>query len=108
MFKYMIIGLLLSGRPDSNRGPLAPKASALPGCATPRNLPLWSTQKPLALSPKQAWQADPQGVGTERTHAIPLVLEGSAWESELQRETAGCTSPTFRCYSANLHNRCPA
>lgn len=25
-----------SGRPDSNRGPLAPKASALPGCATPR------------------------------------------------------------------------
>ena len=26
-----------SGRPDLNRGPLAPKASALPGCATPRN-----------------------------------------------------------------------
>jgi hypothetical protein len=25
-----------SGRPDLNRGPLAPKASALPGCATPR------------------------------------------------------------------------
>ena len=25
-----------SGRADSNRGPLAPKASALPGCATPR------------------------------------------------------------------------
>src|SRR5512141_2603592 len=24
-----------SGRSDSNRGPLAPKASALPGCATP-------------------------------------------------------------------------
>ena len=25
-----------SGRPDSNRGPPAPKAGALPGCATPR------------------------------------------------------------------------
>ena len=25
-----------SGRPDSNRGPSAPKADALPGCATPR------------------------------------------------------------------------
>ena len=30
------IGLSWSGRADSNRGPLAPKASALPGCATPR------------------------------------------------------------------------
>ncbi len=27
-----------SGRADSNRGPLAPKASALPGCATPRHI----------------------------------------------------------------------
>src|SRR5713101_2475982 len=27
-----------SGRPDSNRGPPAPKAGALPGCATPRQL----------------------------------------------------------------------
>ena len=26
-----------SGRPDSNRGPPAPKAGALPGCATPRH-----------------------------------------------------------------------
>src|SRR5947209_11880113 len=26
-----------SGRPDSNRGPQAPKACALPGCATPRD-----------------------------------------------------------------------
>ncbi len=26
----------ISGRPDSNRGPPAPKAGALPGCATPR------------------------------------------------------------------------
>jgi hypothetical protein len=25
-----------SGRPDSNRGPPAPKAGALPNCATPR------------------------------------------------------------------------
>jgi hypothetical protein len=25
-----------SGRPDSNRGPPAPKAGALPACATPR------------------------------------------------------------------------
>ena len=30
-----------SGRPDLNRGPLAPKASALPGCATPR-MGLWN------------------------------------------------------------------
>ena len=29
--------LVQSGRPDSNRRPLAPKASALPGCATPRD-----------------------------------------------------------------------
>ena len=28
--------ILLSGRPDSNRGPPAPKAGALPDCATPR------------------------------------------------------------------------
>src|SRR6266852_702394 len=27
-----------SGRPDLNRGPPAPKAGALPGCATPRHL----------------------------------------------------------------------
>ena len=27
-----------SGRPDSNRGPPAPKAGALPSCATPRKL----------------------------------------------------------------------
>src|SRR5512144_3135266 len=27
-----------SGRPDSDRRPPAPKAGALPGCATPRNL----------------------------------------------------------------------
>ena len=27
-----------SGRPDLNRGPPAPKAGALPGCATPRQL----------------------------------------------------------------------
>lgn len=27
---------LLSGYPDSNRGPLTPHASALPGCAIPR------------------------------------------------------------------------
>ena len=27
-----------SGRPDSNRGPSAPKADALPGCATPRHM----------------------------------------------------------------------
>src|ERR1051326_175991 len=26
-----------SGRPDLNRGPPAPKAGALPGCATPRH-----------------------------------------------------------------------
>ncbi len=26
-----------SGRPDSNRGPPAPKAGALPSCATPRH-----------------------------------------------------------------------
>src|SRR5277367_1999214 len=29
--------ILWSGRPDSNRGPPAPKAGALPGCATPRH-----------------------------------------------------------------------
>ena len=28
-----------SGREDSNLRPLGPKPSALPGCATPRNLP---------------------------------------------------------------------
>ncbi len=31
------LSLMQSGRPDLNRGPPAPKAGALPGCATPRN-----------------------------------------------------------------------
>ena len=28
--------VIVSGRPDSNRGPLQPHCSALPDCATPR------------------------------------------------------------------------
>src|SRR5262249_9668599 len=36
-----------SGRPDSNRRPPAPKAGALPGCATPR---LWRTSILLRFS----------------------------------------------------------
>ncbi len=33
-----VLVLHKSGRPDSNRGPPAPKAGALPSCATPRKL----------------------------------------------------------------------
>src|SRR5438094_859271 len=69
MFKYMIIGLLLSGRPDSNRGPLAPKASALPGCATPRNLPLWSPRNPSRFHTNKRGKRT-QGVDTERPPAL--------------------------------------
>src|SRR5215469_18131518 len=40
--KFGVCNLLIpievwSGRPDLNRGPPAPKAGALPGCATPRH-----------------------------------------------------------------------
>ena len=35
--ELFILPILQSGRPDSNRGPPAPKAGALPDCATPRN-----------------------------------------------------------------------
>jgi hypothetical protein len=40
-----------SGRPDSNRGPPAPKAGALPGCATPRHDVLLYSKAVCALLP---------------------------------------------------------
>ena len=33
----LCLTMFWSGRPDLNRGPPAPKAGALPGCATPRH-----------------------------------------------------------------------
>ena len=36
IFSFKFKGFYWSGRPDLNRRPLAPQASALPGCATPR------------------------------------------------------------------------
>src|SRR5215471_1280633 len=53
-----------SGRPDLNRGPHAPQACALPGCATPRLL-----QKPREKGEKR--------VRRDCFKAITCVQEGS-------------------------------
>lgn len=44
---------ILSGYPDSNRGPFAPKANALPSCATPRFASLRPTR---ALVPAEGFE----------------------------------------------------
>ena len=47
MFCKLLI--LWSGRSDLNRGPSAPKADALPGCATPRLAHLIVTRIGISL-----------------------------------------------------------
>src|SRR5713226_304250 len=47
-----------SGRADSNRGPLAPKASALPGCATPRKGWLNSAERAASMHGRQLLGGD--------------------------------------------------
>ena len=42
-----------SGRPDLNRGPHAPQACALPGCATPRPHLLSNSRLSLAFQQRQ-------------------------------------------------------
>src|SRR5579862_9037091 len=50
-----------SGRPDLNRGPPAPKAGALPGCATPRHPVMLRQESVLIINDKGS---DPPNVGT--------------------------------------------
>ena len=75
----MLAGLtfLQSGRPDSNRGPPAPKAGALPNCATPRNCVIYNALG--RFSDVAEMQTVPRAVvfpmGADRPHD-DKVMEG--------------------------------
>ena len=74
-----------SGRPDSNRGPPAPKAGALPSCATPRKLLLCIVLDRYVLGAqdpncaKSNLPCRPQHRGRSRSddHAAPRDTEWS-------------------------------
>lgn len=67
-----------SGRPDSNRGPLAPKASALPDCATPRQFGMCNARKmPETLPARQVFSILPSFEGSvQAILAGGLILNG--------------------------------
>ena len=86
LFDEVLYGLshfaFWSGRPDSNRGPLAPKASALPGCATPR-------QKPSRLASDRCRKRSPvPRSNPRRAGQAPVSILPAAW-ARVQHATVG-------------------
>jgi len=59
-------GRTKSGRPDSNRGPPAPKAGALPSCATPRLL-----RRTEDIRTRREWVAARRQVAVEEEQGPP-------------------------------------
>lgn len=92
--------IILSGYTDSNRGPFAPKANALPSCATPRFASLrptraWCRQKELnpltrengftvrRASPlRRAGLVVPEGFEPPTTLGVSQVLFQLSYETE--------------------------
>jgi len=72
-----------SGRPDSNRGPPAPKAGALPSCATPRNHPFFPTRTGGIGIPCSA----PRIAGSDQMSAHPATLFGDRHPSRGHKTT---------------------
>src|SRR6202000_1181101 len=91
-------GLQKSGRPDLNRGPPAPKAGALPGCATPRgrrsvingrigpgDLPVSLGARMAEIQPIPALRYDPDRTGgLQDVVAPPYDVIDDAQRAELE------------------------
>ena len=73
-----------SGRPDSNRRLLAPKASALPGCATPRCSSVEPT--PLVASPADGGRRLYPRRGGARAAARPRLRDGDLGRAPLRAQ----------------------
>src|SRR5271154_3416083 len=71
-----------SGRPDSNRGPPAPKAGALPGCATPRQK-LPKDYKGLPNGTVRLENAEQISSARVYLHAFPRSKGSHCYESSM-------------------------
>src|ERR1700739_4015345 len=75
-----------SGRPDLNRGPPAPKAGALPGCATPRHLyGIDSTALLVLLRLIQSWTVHESVQNSSKISSLCT----KQWRSKLLKMNSG-------------------
>lgn len=80
--------LIWSGRRDSNSRPLAPHASALPGCATPR-----TEGRVYMTLPKKSNQSSPPAI---RFVVTRLLSVPDGWNVTTRRSVIVTVSPVFR------------
>src|ERR1700760_321670 len=76
-----------SGRRDSNPRPSAPKADALPDCATPRLFLVYRIGDASALTAYRITRVDLSRTGCGRGHRRPTPA--TAWVAESVRPTPG-------------------
>ena len=85
--------LCWSGRRDSNPRPSAPKADALPGCATPRRSSLIVSRIVL----KAAARSAPTGSGQARQSATPPARRGWRKPQQAPRPVSAEMPSRVRC-----------
>ena len=88
-----LILVFWSGRRDSNSRPLAPHASALPGCATPR-----TEGRVYMTLPKKSNQSSPPAI---RFVVTRLLSVPDGWNVTTRRSVIVTVSPVFRLRPAS-------